>query len=42
MALDGAIVEQRAAIDWLDDCIELVEAGTLPAPAPRTLPSEGA
>ncbi len=42
MALDGAIVEQRAAIDWLDDCIEMVEAGSLPAPARRTLPSEGA
>jgi PadR family transcriptional regulator AphA len=42
MALDGAIVEQRAAIDWLDDCIETVEAGLLPAPASRTLPSEGA
>jgi DNA-binding PadR family transcriptional regulator len=42
MALDGSIVEQRAAIDWLDDCIEMVEAGSLPAPARRTLPSEGA
>jgi PadR family transcriptional regulator AphA len=42
MALDGAIVEQRAVIDWLDDCIEMVEAGSLPAPAPTTLPSEGA
>jgi DNA-binding PadR family transcriptional regulator len=42
MALDGAIVAQRAAIDWLDDCIEMVEAGSLPAPARTTLPSEGA
>ncbi len=43
MALDGAIVEQRAAVDWLDDCIDLVQAGSLPAPASFSpLPSEGA
>lgn len=29
-AIDGAIAQQRATIDWLDDCIEAVEAGTLP------------
>ncbi len=27
MALDGAISSQRATIDWLDDCIELVREG---------------
>ena len=43
MALDGVIVEQRTAIDWLDDCIELVEAGSLPpVRTVRQLPSQGA
>lgn len=27
MALDGAIASERAAIDWLDDCIDLVREG---------------
>ena len=29
-AFSGAIAVERAAIDWLDDCIEGLEAGTLP------------
>jgi PadR family transcriptional regulator, regulatory protein AphA len=29
-ALDGAIAEQRALIDWLDECIDAVQAGALP------------
>jgi DNA-binding PadR family transcriptional regulator len=29
-ALDGAIVQQRAAIDWLDECIDAVRDGALP------------
>lgn len=29
-ALDGAIVQQRAAIDWLDECIDAVREGALP------------
>ena len=27
MTLDGAIAQERAAIDWLDDCIDLVREG---------------
>lgn len=30
LALDGAMVQQRALIDWLDDCIEAVADGGLP------------
>jgi DNA-binding PadR family transcriptional regulator len=29
-AFDGAIAAERAAIDWLDDCIEGVRTGALP------------
>ena len=29
-AFSGAIATERASIDWLDDCIEGLEAGTLP------------
>lgn len=29
-AFDGAIALERAAIDWLDDCIDAVEKGALP------------
>jgi DNA-binding PadR family transcriptional regulator len=29
-AYDGAIARERAAIDWLDDCIEAVGQGALP------------
>lgn len=29
-ALDGAVVQQRAAIDWLDECIDAVREGALP------------
>lgn len=29
-ALEGAIVRERAAIDWLDDCAEAVREGALP------------
>jgi DNA-binding PadR family transcriptional regulator len=29
-AYDGAIARERAAIDWLDDCIEAVTQGALP------------
>jgi PadR family transcriptional regulator AphA len=29
-AFSGAIAVERAAIDWLDDCLEGLEAGTLP------------
>jgi DNA-binding PadR family transcriptional regulator len=35
-ALDGAIVAQRAAIDWLDECIDAVQEGTLPGSARGT------
>jgi hypothetical protein len=35
-------VRHRSAIDWLDDCIEMVEGGSLPAIATRRpLPSTG-
>ena len=30
-AFSGAIAVERAAIDWLDDCLEGLSAGTLPA-----------
>ena len=30
-AFSGAIATERASIDWLDDCIEGLEAGSLPA-----------
>ena len=30
-AYDGAIAQERAAVDWLDDTIEAIEAGGLPA-----------
>jgi DNA-binding PadR family transcriptional regulator len=30
MALNGAISEQRALVDWFDDCIETVKEGSLP------------
>lgn len=30
-AFDGAIAQERAAIDWLDDTIEAVSAGLLPS-----------
>ena len=30
-ALDGAIAKERSAIDWLDDTIEAIESGGLPA-----------
>lgn len=33
-AFDGAIARERAAIDWLDDTIEAVESGRLPAGEP--------
>jgi DNA-binding PadR family transcriptional regulator len=29
-ALDGAITRERAAIDWLDDCIQAIDEGVLP------------
>lgn len=29
-AFDGAIAQQRALIDWLDDCVEAVRDGALP------------
>lgn len=29
-AFDGAIVRERALIDWLDDCIDAIDGGTLP------------
>lgn len=29
-AFDGAMARERAAIDWLDDCIQAVEEGALP------------
>lgn len=29
-ALDGAVALHRAAIEWLDDCVEAVRAGALP------------
>jgi PadR family transcriptional regulator, regulatory protein AphA len=29
-AFSGAIAHERAAIDWLDDCLEGLKAGTLP------------
>jgi PadR family transcriptional regulator AphA len=29
-ALDGAVAQYRARIDWLDDCIQAVEEGALP------------
>lgn len=32
-AYDGAISRERAAIDWLDDCIEAVAQGALPGSA---------
>ena len=35
-AFSGAMATERAAIDWLDDCIEGLEAGTLP-PADEVL-----
>ncbi|NTW28309.1 MAG: PadR family transcriptional regulator [Coriobacteriia bacterium] len=31
MAVDGAIASERAAIDWLDNCIEIIKRGKLPA-----------
>jgi DNA-binding PadR family transcriptional regulator len=35
--LDGAIARERASIDWLDDTIEAIESGQLPAgDAPAT------
>ncbi|MDA3936298.1 MAG: PadR family transcriptional regulator [Actinomycetota bacterium] len=33
MTIDGALAEERAAIDWLDDCIDLVRDG-LPGSEP--------
>jgi len=30
-AFDGAIARERATVDWLDDCIEAVRQGVLPA-----------
>lgn len=30
-AIDGAIARERASVDWLDDTIEAIEAGRLPA-----------
>ncbi len=32
-AYDGAIARERAAVDWLDDCIEAVTQGALPGSA---------
>jgi DNA-binding PadR family transcriptional regulator len=29
-AFDGAIAQQRALVDWLDECIDAVSEGTLP------------
>lgn len=29
-AIDGAIAQQRSAIDWLDECVDAVRAGALP------------
>lgn len=29
-AFDGAVSQQRALVDWLDECIEAVEEGALP------------
>lgn len=29
-ALDGALTRERAAIDWLDDCIDAIRDGALP------------
>jgi PadR family transcriptional regulator, regulatory protein AphA len=39
-AFDGAIARERASIDWLDDTIEAIEAGRLPAPAPDAASDE--
>ena len=33
-AFDGAIASERATIDWLDNCIEMIEQGKLPAALP--------
>ena len=30
-AFDGAIARERASIDWLDDTVDAIEGGRLPA-----------
>jgi PadR family transcriptional regulator AphA len=39
-AFDGAIARERASIDWLDDTIEAIEGGRLPAATRPAAPSD--
>ncbi len=39
-AFDGAIARERASIDWLDDTIEAIEGGRLPATARPAAPGD--
>jgi DNA-binding PadR family transcriptional regulator len=34
-AFDGAMARERATIDWLDDCLEALRSGALPATAEK-------